>query len=81
VILLIVIILVAAALTGSLGGVLEIAAGVAIGLFLFVVGFGLLAYWFARRRWREASREYRARWESGGYPRRPDREFPDYRDI
>lgn len=80
-ILLIVIILIAAALTGSLGGVLEIAAGVAVGLFLFVVGFGLLAYWFAKRRWRHASHEYRARWESGGYPRRPDREFPDYRDI
>jgi hypothetical protein len=81
VIVLVVIILVIAAITGSLGGVLEIAAGVAIGLFLFVVGFGLLAYWFAKRRWREASRDYRARWESGGYPRRPDREFPDYRDI
>jgi hypothetical protein len=81
VILLIVIILVAAALTGTLGGVLEIAAGVAIGLFLFVVGVGVLAYWFARRRWRQASRDYRARWESGGYPPRRDREFPDYRDI
>jgi Kef-type K+ transport system membrane component KefB len=81
VILLIVIILIAAALTGSLGGVLEIAAGVAVGLFLFVVGFGLLAYWFAKRRWRQASHEYRARWESGGYSRRPDREFPDYGDI
>jgi Kef-type K+ transport system membrane component KefB len=81
VILLIVIILVAAALTGTLGGVLEIAAGVAIGLFLFVVGVGVLAYWFARRRWRQASRDYRARWESGGHPRHRDREFPDYRDI
>jgi hypothetical protein len=80
-IVLVVIILIAAALTGSLGGVLEIAAGVAVGLFLFVVGFGLLAYWFAKRRWREASRDYPARWESGGHPRRPDREFPDYRDI
>ncbi|MGH2677615.1 MAG: hypothetical protein ACRDHB_04555 [Actinomycetota bacterium] len=80
-IVLVVIILIAAALTGSMGGVLEIAAGVAVGLLLFVVGFGLLAYWFAKRRWREASRNYRARWESGGYPRRPDREFPDYRDI
>jgi hypothetical protein len=81
VIVLVVIILAVAALTGSLAGVLEIAAGVAIGLFLFVVGFGLLAYWFAKRRWREASRDYRARWESGRYPRRPDREFPDYHDI
>jgi hypothetical protein len=81
VIILIVLILVVAAITGSLGGVLEIAAGVAVGLFLFVVALGLLAYWFARRRWREASRDYRARWESGGRPRRLDREFPDYRDI
>jgi hypothetical protein len=81
VIVLIVILLIVAALTGSLGGVLEIAAGVAIGLLLFVFGLGLLAYWFAKRRWREASREHRARWESGRYPPPPGRQFPDYRDI
>jgi Kef-type K+ transport system membrane component KefB len=81
VIVLVVIILIVAALTGSLGGVLEVAAGVAIGLFLFVVGIGLLAYWFARRRWNQAARDYRARWESGGHPHPPGRQFPDYRDI
>ncbi|MGH2676009.1 MAG: hypothetical protein ACRDH1_11435 [Actinomycetota bacterium] len=61
VILLIVIILVAAAITGSLGGVLEVAAGVVIGLFLFVVGIGLLIYFLARHKWRQAGREYRQR--------------------
>ena len=80
-ILLIVIILIAAALTGSLGGVLEIAAGVAIGLLLFVFGLGLLGYWFARRRWRDASGHYRARWESGRYPPPTRRQFPDSYDI
>jgi Kef-type K+ transport system membrane component KefB len=74
-ILLIVIILVAAAITGSLGGVLEIAAGVAVGLFLFVVGVGLLGYWFARHKWRQATREYRDRWERGGYPERRPRDY------
>jgi Kef-type K+ transport system membrane component KefB len=74
VILLIVIILIAAAITGSLGGVLEVAAGVAIGLFLFVAGIALLGYWFARHRWRRATKEYRSRWDRGGYP------APRYRD-
>jgi Kef-type K+ transport system membrane component KefB len=73
-ILLIVIILVAAAITGSLGGVLEIAAGVAVGLLLFVIGVALLGYWFARYKWRQATREYRSRWERGDYPQR-------YRDV
>jgi hypothetical protein len=67
VILLIVIILVAAAITGSLGGVLEIAAGVALGLILFVVGIALLGYFVMRSRWRQASR-----WGRGGPPRRYD---------
>jgi Kef-type K+ transport system membrane component KefB len=65
VILLIVIILVAAAITGSLGGVLEIAAGVALGLILFVVGIALLGYFLMRRRWRQA-----ARWDRRGPPQR-----------
>lgn len=69
-ILLIVIILVAAAITGSLGGVLEIAAGVAVGLLLFVVGLALLGYWFARYKWRQATRQYRDRWERGDHPER-----------
>jgi Kef-type K+ transport system membrane component KefB len=77
VILLIVIILVAAAITGSLGGVLEVAAGVAIGLFLFVIGIGLLGYWFAKRRWREFTRGSDERW--GPYPER--RGYRDYRDV
>lgn len=77
-IVLIVIILVAAAITGSLGGVLEIAAGVAVGLLLFVLGVGLLAYWFARHKWRQATREYRDSWERPGDSRPP--RFPGYRD-
>jgi Kef-type K+ transport system membrane component KefB len=77
VILLVIIILIAAAITGSLGGVLEVAAGVAIGLFLFVVGIGLLGYWFAKRRWRQASRDFHDGW--GGYPDR--RGYRDSRDV
>jgi Kef-type K+ transport system membrane component KefB len=80
VILLIVIILVAAAITGSLGGVLEVAAGVAIGLFLFVIGIGLLGYWFAKRRWGKFTRGSDDRW--GHYPERRDyRGYRDYRDV
>jgi Kef-type K+ transport system membrane component KefB len=67
VILLIVIILVAAAITGSLGGVLEIAAGVALGLILFVVGIALLGYFLMRSRWRQSSR-----WDRRGPPQRYD---------
>jgi Kef-type K+ transport system membrane component KefB len=74
-ILLIVLILLVAALTGTLGGVLEIAAGVAVGLFLFVAGMVLLAYWFARRRWRQIARDGQARWERGGYPERSYRDY------
>jgi hypothetical protein len=58
--LLIIIILVAAAITGSLGTVLEIAAGVAVGLVLFVVGVGLLGYYLMRSRWRRATRDWRS---------------------
>ena len=60
-ILLIVIILVAAALTGSLWAVLEIAAGVAVGLFLFVLGLGVVGYLLVRRRWHQATRQHRRR--------------------
>jgi Kef-type K+ transport system membrane component KefB len=56
-ILLVIIILLAAAVTGSLGAVLEVAAGVAVGLFLFVLAVGLAAYYFARHRWRQAMRD------------------------
>ncbi|MGH2710881.1 MAG: hypothetical protein ACRDH9_06740 [Actinomycetota bacterium] len=48
--LLILIILVAAVVSGSLWGVLEIAAGVAIGLFLFVALLAGLGYWAFRRK-------------------------------
>jgi membrane protein implicated in regulation of membrane protease activity len=70
-VLLIVIILVAAAITGSLGGVLEVAAGVVIGLFLFVVGIALVGYYAMRRRWRQATRDYQQYRESYRGP--PDR--------
>jgi Kef-type K+ transport system membrane component KefB len=80
VIVLIVIILVAAAITGSLGGVLEVAAGVALGLFLFVIGIGLLGYWLARRKWREVTRGSDERW--GNYPdRRGYGGTRHYRDV
>lgn len=65
--LIIVVILIAAAITGSLGGVLEIAAGVAVGLFLFVVGVALAGYYFMRSRMRRARRD----WERSSGP--PDR--------
>jgi hypothetical protein len=55
--LLILFILIAAVVTGSLGGVLEIAAGVALGLILFVVGIAVAGWWFVRRRVREVHRE------------------------
>jgi predicted cation transporter len=79
VILLIVIILVAAAVTGSLGGVLQVAAGVAIGIILAVIGLGLIGYYYARRRMRQMAQDMeRYRQEgygdaSSGYPRRPPR--------
>ena len=78
-IVLIVIILVAAAITGSLGGVLEVAAGVAIGIILAVIGLALVGYYYARRRMRQMGRDMeRYRRErygdpSSGYPRRPPR--------
>jgi membrane protein implicated in regulation of membrane protease activity len=60
-VLLILIILVAAAITGSLWAVLKIAAGVAIGLFLFVTGIAVAGYYLLRRQWRRANREYQQR--------------------
>jgi hypothetical protein len=57
VILLIVIILVAAAVTGSLGGVLQVAAGVAVGIFLAVIGLALAGYYFMRHKVRTMGRD------------------------
>lgn len=55
--LLILIILVAAIVTGSLWAVLKIALGVALGLFLFVAAIAVATWWFLRRRVREVHRE------------------------
>lgn len=63
---LILVVLVAALITGSLWQVLEIAAGVALGLFLFVVGIAVLGWWFFRRRMREMHRDLE-RYRRGDY--------------
>jgi hypothetical protein len=58
---LILIILVAAAITGTLWEVLEIAAGVAVGLFLFVALVAVVGYWMIKRkmgRWDRGARRY-----------------------
>lgn len=64
--LLILVILVAALITGSLWAVLKIALGVALGLFLFVVGIAVLGWWFFRRRMREMHRDL-GRYRRGDY--------------
>jgi membrane protein implicated in regulation of membrane protease activity len=66
-VLLILIILVAAAITGSLWAVLKIAAGVAIGLFLFVTGIAVAGYYLVRHQWRRANREYQQRYPPDRY--------------
>ena len=55
--LLILIILVAAIVSGSLWSVLEIAAGVAVGLFLFVALLAGAGYYFFRRKVKQVHRE------------------------
>ena len=55
--LLILIILVAALVSGSLWGVLEIAAGVAVGLFLFVALIAGAGYFFFRRKVKQVHAE------------------------
>jgi membrane protein implicated in regulation of membrane protease activity len=55
--LLIVIILAAAILTGSLWQVLEIAAGVALGLFLFIAAIAVAGWLLVRRKMRDVHRE------------------------
>ena len=72
-ILLIVIILVAAAVTGSLGGVLEVAAGVAVGIVLAVIGLALLGYYYARHKLRRMGRDPE-RYRQGGHGRTPPRD-------
>lgn len=54
---LIIIILLAALITGSLWGVLEIAAGVALGLFLFVAAIAVAGWFLVRRKVRDMHRE------------------------
>lgn len=63
---LIIIILAAALITGSLWGVLEIAAGVALGLFLFVAAIAVAAWFLVRRKMREVHQEIE-RYRRGGY--------------
>jgi membrane protein implicated in regulation of membrane protease activity len=55
--LLLIIILIAAIISGSLWQVVEIAAGVALGLFLFVAAIAMATWWFLRRRVRDMHRE------------------------
>ena len=64
--ILIIIILAAALITGSLWGVLEIAAGVALGLFLFVAAIAVAGWLLVRRKMREVHREIE-RYRRGGY--------------
>jgi Kef-type K+ transport system membrane component KefB len=75
---LIVLVVLIGALTGTLGQILEVAAGVVVGLILFVLGVILAAYYYVRHRFRRAARDWeRARGQgSGGYPRRPYGELP-----
>lgn len=75
--LLILLVVVIGALTGTLGQILEVAAGVVIGLILFVVGVILAAYYYVRHRFRRAAREWEAREQgSGGHHRGPYGELP-----
>ena len=75
--LLIILILVAAILSGSLGGVLEVAAGVVLGLVLFVVGIAAAAWWYVRRKVRTVGREL-DRFRGSRYPRE---RYPDDRSA
>ncbi len=59
--LLIIIILIIAAVTGTLWQVLEIAVGVAVGIFLAAVVLAAAAYYFVRNRVRSFQRDFRRR--------------------
>jgi Kef-type K+ transport system membrane component KefB len=75
--LLILLIVVIGAVTGTLGQILEVAAGVVIGLILFVVGVALAGYYYVRHRFRKAAREWeRARDEGTRGRRGPYGELP-----
>jgi Kef-type K+ transport system membrane component KefB len=67
VLLLVIVISLVGILTGTLGQILEIAAGVAIGLFLFAVGAVLALSYFLRHRFRRAARDWE-RSQGGGPP-------------
>jgi membrane protein implicated in regulation of membrane protease activity len=54
---LILIILIAAIISGSLWQILQIAAGVALGLFLFISLIAAVGYWFARRKMKQVHGE------------------------
>jgi uncharacterized membrane protein len=69
VLLLLIVIVLVGILTGTLGQILEIAAGVAIGLFLFAVAAVLALSYFLRSRFRRASRDWE-RYHQGGPPSR-----------
>jgi purine-cytosine permease-like protein len=58
VLLLMILIVIVGLISGTLGQILEIAAGVAIGLILFVVGGILILSYFLRRRFRRAARDW-----------------------
>jgi hypothetical protein len=76
VILLIDIILVAAAVTGSLGGVLQVASGVSVGIFLAVIGLALAGYYVLRHKVRRLGRDmerYRRERYGGPSSDHPDR--------
>lgn len=64
--LLLIVLLVIAAATGALWTILEIAAAVALGIFLAAVLISVAAYLLIRSRLRRYQREYRGR-----YPERP----------
>ena len=64
--ILVILILAAALITGSLWGVLEIAAGVALGLFLFVAAIAVAGWLLVRRKMRNVHREIE-RYRRGGY--------------
>jgi hypothetical protein len=85
--LIILLIIAVGALTGTLGSILEIAAGIAVGLFLFALGLGLALFYYVRRRFRQAAHEWERRRSAypvrGGPPGQrpppqagPDRELP-----